>query len=59
MQALSELHACQRQINYNESTPYYSELGLRCAREDVEELHQELEREQIFKKKIHESMMKP
>ena len=48
MQALSDLQACQRHIDGYESTVYYSELGLHCAREDVEELHRELERELVF-----------
>ena len=52
MQALSELHACQRRIDGYESIAYHSELRLRCIREDVEELHQELQKEQIFKKKF-------
>ena len=39
MQALNDLQACQRRIDGCESTAYYSELGLRFAREDVEELH--------------------
>ena len=48
-QALSDLQACQHHIDGNEIAAYYSELRLRCAREDVEELHQEFEREQNFK----------
>ena len=51
MQAFSELHACQRRIDGYESVAYHSELSLRCAREDVEELHREFEKEQILKKK--------
>ena len=51
MQALGELHAYQRRIDGYESTAYHSDQGLRCAREEVEKLHRELEREQIFKKK--------
>ena len=38
MQALSELHACQRRIDGYESVAYHSEHRLRRAREDVEEL---------------------
>ena len=51
MQALSDLQACQRHIDGYESTAYHSELCLRCTRENVEELHQELERGKIFKMK--------
>ena len=52
MQAWSDLQACERSIDGYESTAYYSKLDLRCAREDVEELHRELGREQNFKKKF-------